>query len=103
VDAVWHFSVARWPRAEMLIGPGVGGGVAWWRNAGYFDVCRDPIDGGARDDCGGPFGRVLFHWSMLFHPYHFDVFAEPGLVIAAGIPGVVGLDWDMIGGVRFYF
>jgi hypothetical protein len=98
---VWHFSIVQKPKWEMLIGPGVGGGIGYWRDW-YYDVCSTDNRRGP-DDCAGPYAKGLFHWSMLFHPWHFDVFAEPGFLLGVGIPGFFFWDWDFLAGVRYYF
>jgi len=100
---VWHFSIVEKPKWEMLIGPGVGGGIGYWRNWGgaFGDLCRTATRG--FDDCAGPYAKGIFHWSMLFHPWRFDVFAEPGLALGVGIPGIFFLDFQFHAGVRYYF
>jgi hypothetical protein len=98
IDLVWHASVAHGHHAwEMILGPGVGGGVGWWRSPYYYDFCNR----GPGPDCWGPFARGIFNWSMLFHHAHFDIFVEPSLVTVF-IPGFI-LDWDVWVGAHYYF
>jgi hypothetical protein len=100
---IWHFSIVEKPKWEMLIGPGVGGGIGYWRNwgGGIGDLCQPSTRG--PDDCIGPYAKGIFHWSMLFHPWRFDVFAEPGLAFGVGIPGFFFFDFQFHAGVRYYF
>jgi len=97
-DLMWHFSVYTHEKFEMLIGPGFGGGVGWWRHNYFRDFCGDPRNSVS---CFGPFGRVFFHWSMAFHQWSFDIFAEPGIVLAF-LPRFI-VDFDFILGARYYF
>lgn len=99
-DLVWHATVAhgknRW---EMILGPGVGAGVGWWRDRWYDDWCNRGWSDRSR--CWGPFGRALFNWSILIHRGRFDIFVEPSFVTVF-IPGI-WWDWDIWVGAHYYF
>jgi hypothetical protein len=100
IDYLYHFLVHRGRHAEVLLYPGIGGGIAYLRDRDWYygDVC------GPYANCFGGFIRVPFGVNWLIQAHHFDIFAEIALDVQFTAHGSYVWAWfEALGGLRYYF